>query len=256
MLTKQDVFDMLQKFGISHSDTVLMHTSLKAIGEIEGGAEKMLDAFCEYLYDGLYIVPTQTWGYIGRDNPCFDVRQSMPSIGTYPTLCAKAVFKKENAARSLHCTHSVAVFGKGAAEFVKGESEQNSRTSSLWHRLYDAKAKILLVGVGQEKNTYIHAIDEEVNGPRATPPFTARITDADGNTVLQRMLYCNGWWKAENFHKFDPLLKYCGAENEGVLGCARVICCDAAKTHDAVIALCKNQTDRKNFIKGDVPETL
>ena len=42
--------------GIQPNDTVLIHISLKSVGEVADGADGLIDAFCEYLTDGLFLV--------------------------------------------------------------------------------------------------------------------------------------------------------------------------------------------------------
>ena len=61
LLTKQDIFTFLKDAGIKHDDKVTIHSSLRAIGRIENGADGLIDAFCEFLNEGLFIVPTHTW---------------------------------------------------------------------------------------------------------------------------------------------------------------------------------------------------
>ena len=51
MVTKADIFACLEALDIKRSDKLTVHSSLKSIGEIEGGAEGLLDALCEYLSD-------------------------------------------------------------------------------------------------------------------------------------------------------------------------------------------------------------
>ena len=111
MINRQDVEKMFDELGICPDSTVAVHTSLKSIGGIEGGAEGLLDYYTELLPEGLLIVPTHTWAVINRDNPVYDVRESVPNIGVFPQICAKETFRRGNAIRSLHPTHSVAVFG-------------------------------------------------------------------------------------------------------------------------------------------------
>ena len=136
MLTKEDIFRFLQDTGIKHDDKVTIHCSLRSIGKIENGADGLIDAFCEYLKDGLFIVPTHTWDKVWRETPYYDVRSTVPDIGT---LAEVAAFRKDGA-RSLHPTHSVTVFGKGAEEFVKGEEKCGSPApvGSCISRLYTA----------------------------------------------------------------------------------------------------------------------
>ena len=53
MFTKAELKEQLRQMGVKSSDTVLIHTSLHAMGPVEGGADGVIDAFCEYLQDGL-----------------------------------------------------------------------------------------------------------------------------------------------------------------------------------------------------------
>lgn len=60
MYTKEELKLQLQRMNIQKDDTILIHTSMKAIGPVENGADGVIDAFCEYLEDGLFLVPTHT----------------------------------------------------------------------------------------------------------------------------------------------------------------------------------------------------
>ena len=64
---KKDIKNM----GIKNNDTLLIHSSMKAIGQVEGGAETVLDAFMEYLEKGLLILPTHSWNNINEKNNVF-----------------------------------------------------------------------------------------------------------------------------------------------------------------------------------------
>ena len=158
MVNKSDVQALLSGLGIKSSDTVMIHTSMRAIGGVEGGCDGLIDAFREYLSDGLFLIPTHTWAKVNRAQPVYDVRSTEPCIGALPTVAA---FRPDGV-RSLHPTHSVAAFGLSAEEFVKGEETATTPCSEggAWRRLYDEDAWILLLGVGLDKNTYIHAVDE------------------------------------------------------------------------------------------------
>ena len=52
MYTKKDLLRHLETMGIMPDDTVLIHSSMKAIGEVLGGADTVLDALMEYLSEG------------------------------------------------------------------------------------------------------------------------------------------------------------------------------------------------------------
>ena len=53
MFTKDQLKNQLAGMGILPTDTVLIHTSLKAVGPVENGPDGFIDAFCEYLSEGL-----------------------------------------------------------------------------------------------------------------------------------------------------------------------------------------------------------
>ena len=89
MYTKEELKKQLCELGISPSDTVLIHTSFKAVGGVDGGPDAFIDAFCEYLCDGLFIIPTHTWANVTKEQPIFDYRTTEPCIGLVPKTVAK-----------------------------------------------------------------------------------------------------------------------------------------------------------------------
>lgn len=259
MITKQDVFHLLESQGVRHDDVLTIHASLRAAGPIEGDADGLIDALKEYLCDGLLLIPTHTWAVVNKANPVFDVRSTVPNIGT---LARVAAFRPD-AVRSLHPTHSLAVFGKSAQEYVQGE--ENSATPApmggCLSRLYELGGKILLLGVGHERNTYLHAVDERMDLPNRLRPegFTVAITDWDGNTLTSPEFHphfvegipvgCS-----EYYPNYKRALEACGAVTYGNLGNALVYCCDARKMTDAVMHLWR-MADRDLCLgEVDIPE--
>ncbi len=242
MVIRQDVFRLLEECGIRHDDKVTIHTALRAVGPIEGGADGLIDAFCQYLSDGLFIVPTHTWANVNRENPFFDVNETVPCIGT---MAKVAAFRKDGI-RSLHPTHSVAVFGKGAAEYIRGEEKAQTPApvGGALSRLYEENGKILLVGVGHERNTYIHAVDERMDMPNRLNPdtFIATIRDHEGKEIKSLPFHSH---KAavtpENTSEYYPNCKeafeYHGAVSYHHLGNALVTCCDVRRLTDVVMMI-------------------
>ena len=266
MVTKQDVFSMLESIGVLRSDKVTIHTSLKAIGEIEGGAEGLLDALREYLSNGLLIVPTHTWAGVA-ERLYFDPLETKPCIGVFPTVAAF----HPDAVRSLHPTHSVAVFGKNAREYVAQEKTYTTPTpaDNCLTRLDREKGKILLVGVGFESNTYIHAVEELLDVPNriGEEVFPIKIK-ASADKIIEanfRGHYVQGlsYGISEHYPILEKPFYAMGALNYGKLGGAKVICCDAHKTTKAYACLwsrlqfdfCrKNEQIAEEYYRGIVME--
>ncbi len=211
MLTREDIHEFLKEAGIKRDDTVLVHTSMRAIGEVEGGCDGLIDGFTSYLSDGLFIVPTHTWGTVGRGVSVFDVKTSVPCIGALPTVAA---FRSDGV-RSLHPTHSVAAFGKRAAEFVKGEEVSSTPcpVDGLWARLYAEDAKILLLGVLMNRNTYIHAVDEMLGleGKLQEEALSLTVVGYDGEEYQIPAFYPHKSGGSANFENYRAPLEHYGA---------------------------------------------
>ena len=252
MLTRADIHIFLKRIGIKPDDTVLVHTSMRSLGEVEGGCDGLIDAFTSYLADGLFLVPTHTWSNVGKNQPIYDVSTTEPCIGALPTVAA---FRKDGV-RSLHPTHSVSAFGKRAAEFVKGEELATSPCfeGGVWRRLYDENAKVLLIGVGLDRNTYIHAIDEMIDLPdRLAPPIELTVIDYDGRHYS---LKCqkHGKTGSENFENYRKPLQTLGALKNDKLGNAVVGIFDAVKGTEVISMLwSKADYDLCQELK-DIPE--
>ena len=239
MLTCADIHKFLAEIGIKRTDTVLVHTSMKALGEVQNGCDGLIDAFKSYLDCGLFIVPTHTWDNVTQANPLFDARSTKPCIGALPTVAA---FRPDGV-RSLHPSHSVTAFGKRAKEFTLGE--ENSVTpcpkGGVWARLYDENAIILLLGVNLNRNTYIHAVDEMIGSlPKRLQDeaFPVTVIDHDGNEI-KTSLRRHGEIGSAFFENYRPALEYHGALKTSKLGNATVGICYAKQTADTIIELWK-----------------
>ena len=255
MLTKKDITDFLETNGIRHDDKVTIHASLRSVGPIENGADGLIDALKSYLDKGLLLIPTHTWDEVVRETPYYDVRTSVPCIGTI----SRVAFERRVGVRSLHPTHSVVAFGPDAAEFVKGEEKCGSPApvNSCISRLYEENGKVLLIGVGHERNTYLHSVDERLGIPdRLNPdPFVITIKDRDGN-LIKSPPFRTHYTKAadrcvsEYYPNYKEAFEYTGAVKYDKLGDALVYICDARGMTDTVRKLWE-KTDHDLCIKSE-----
>ena len=255
MFTKSELKNQLKEMGIKPDDTVLIHTSYKSIGEVEDGINGLIDAFKEYLCDGLFIIPTHTWANVTAENPVYDVNTTIPCIGAVSKVAA---FRKDGV-RSLHPTHSVWATGKNAVEFVKGEeiSETPAPIGGCWFRLKDVNAKILLIGVGNNRNTFIHAVDElaELHDRLVENAWNVTVVDYNGNT-LTHSFKNHGNTGSENFGNFEKMFIKKGVQASGKLGNAEVKICDAKKCCELLLKLYKKVPENLCLEKNDIPEHL
>lgn len=243
MYTKLDLIHHLEQAGINKYGTLLMHSSMKKIGEVEGGADTVLDALSEYMREGLLVLPTHTWSYIDADNPRFEVDSSASCIGILPEIFRK----RDGVVRSLHPTHSVAALGHDARSFVEGAERWDTpcHRESPWGKLLDREATIILVGVDLRRNTFIHGIEEWVDIP-------GRLTDvheqlytvlSDGTEIsVPSRRHCGLPW-SEHFWKVEDVLVAQGAMSKARFGDADVWICNTVIMTDILTEMLGRNPD-------------
>lgn len=237
MYTKMQLIQQLQRMGLTGSETILIHSSMKSIGEVEGGADTVLDAWIEYFGHGLLLLPTHTWKNVNADEPVFDPKSTPSCVG----LLTNKFLERPGVIRSLHPTHSMAGIGPKAADYLKGEENNNTPCTpgGCYDRLKDCGGKILLVGVGHARNTYIHSVEEVLNVPHrlSDTPMRLQIVMPDGSVKVS---YMRKHYNAEQPHISEDFVKLnqvfldCGAAKEVVFGDAKCLLCDARRIFEVV----------------------
>jgi aminoglycoside 3-N-acetyltransferase len=241
MYTKQDLIKHIKEIGIQPTDTLLVHSSMKAIGDVEGRADTVLDAFMEYMKPGLLIFPTHTWDRIGVDNSVFDYRKEDSCVGILSNLFRK----RPGVLRSLHPTHSVAAYGKDAAEYIAGEELRDTPCprNGCWGKLYDRNAKILFLGCSLKCNTTVHGVEEWNDIPNriADQHILLKIVLPDG-TVMDRPMrrhHSTVPSVSDHYDKLEaPMLHY-GIARKGKIGNAVSTICDVRPMTDMVSSFLK-----------------
>lgn len=243
MYTQAELLNQLEQLGIDKEGTLLVHSSFKSMGQIEGGPDTVLDSLSTFMKDGLLVLPTHTWRYINGENPVFHAEDSPSNVGVLTELFRK----REGVVRSLHPTHSVGVLGKDSVAFVSGDEKCDTPCAreSVWGKLLDREAKIMLVGVSLTRNTFIHGIEEWVDIP-------GRMTDtheelysvrADGTKIkVPSRRHCGLSW-SEHFWKVDAVLLATGAMWLGEWGDAEVRICDTVKTTEVLTKMLHDYPD-------------
>ena len=254
MYTQQDIENDILRIGVESKDILTVHTSLKAIGKIDdsqkSGAEVVIDALRNCVSDGILMVPSHTFRNI-RETPVFDIRATMPCIGTLPCIAVSLANQAYDAGdrtcvRSMQVSHSVVAFGKDAYEFVQCDRETKTRTpiEGCYGKLYHQNGKILLLGVGLNANTFIHTIDEyfdyHCQGTDLGETIQIQVTDYDGSQWEQERIITAGP-PAITFLRYEDVLRDAGALTYGKVGDADAILIDAQKCFDVVLDIRKKE---------------
>ena len=240
---KEQLKKDLQNMGLKPTDALMVHSSMKSIGAVNGGADVVVDAFMEYLSEGLLMMPTHTWKQMSEEYNVFDPKTEPGCVGIIPNI-----FKdREGVVRSLHPTHSIAAYGKNAVEYIKGEEELTTPCApgGCWDRLRAVNAKILLVGVTHARNTFIHAVEEVFDVPErfTERPVDFKVKMPDGTLKDVSMYRHYNVHTAHISESFDKMLE--GYEATGVakkvrLGDAECILCDAVRMFEVTGRILKH----------------
>lgn len=235
--TKEMLKQDLKNMDLKPTDTIMVHSSMKSIGDVEGRADTVIDAFMEYFLEGLFMTPTHTWAQMNAEYNLFDPETEPACVGIIPNV----FMKREGVIRSLHPTHSIAAYGKRAAEYCEGEEYASSPCTAggCWNRLYEENAKILLLGVTHIRNTYMHAVEEMLDVPdRLTAePVLFQVKMPDGSlkeVPLHRHYNSKIASISSTYDKLREAFAWNGAAKEVKFGDAHCILCDARKIYDVM----------------------
>ena len=236
--TRDDIIRQLDALDAPKGVPVLFHSSLRAIGSVEGGAEALLDILVEYFTrdGGLFCVPTHTWHNLDKEIT-LDVTSDDNCLGAFSTVA----IRDPRGIRSENPCHSMMVFGDKAAEFVKDELLVPTPTapSSCYGKLFDMGGYVLLAGVAHNKNTFLHTVDEMLNIPNrmGDKPVAMAVRKKDGQIIKTKLCLFDTDYTEDiswRFPKYETAFRYHRCITDGFLGNAPVQLCSARKMKETI----------------------
>lgn len=181
--TRADMVSSLRDLGVNEGDMLIVHSSLSAMGYVVGGAQAVVDALIDAVGpDGTIVMPSQTadwsdpaewtappvpesWWHVIRDEtPPFDVHGTPPiNMGAIPL----ALLLRRETLRSNHPRLSVMAHGRDAEKVVaRHDLDEGLGPDSPMGVLLASGAKVLLLGVGHERNTSLHLAEVMADWPQ------------------------------------------------------------------------------------------
>ena len=209
---KERFFTDLAALGIRKDDTVMIHTSLRSLGKIEGGARTLASWLLEYIGDeGTLIFPAFSYNYVTRENPVFEQKSTPSNIGYFPEFVRTEVAE---AKRSLHPTHSCSVIGKRRDELIKNHELDLTPVgkNSPIMKLADIGGKVLFIGCPVSHATIMHGVEELAEPPYLyeKEPIEYTMIDESGNIHKQiakrHNFVLNGINYLQRYNKLTELL--------------------------------------------------
>jgi aminoglycoside 3-N-acetyltransferase len=181
MLTFEKLVEGFRALGVKEGDTLLVHSSYKSFGEVDGGPETVVRALEAALgtdEDGTLIMPTFNFDF-NKGVP-WDVRKTRSKMGALTEI----VRMDKRAKRVFHPFYSFAILGKHAEMLGSLRYKSAYERNSVFGKLRDLDGKIMVIGLSYNNSmTFFHHI-EQMEGVdyRFLKQFTGEVTDENGNT--------------------------------------------------------------------------
>ena len=164
MELKNRIIEDLKSLGVKRGDKLIVHASFKSFGYSNLTMCEVIDALKEAVgSEGTLMFPTFTYDYVNELSPVFDVRTTRSCVGAMPEYFRKC----DGVIRSIHPTHSVAVWGNNKEWYVENHHKDQVAVgnNSPLIKLKDTGGKILMIGCGITHNTLIHGVEDFIRPP-------------------------------------------------------------------------------------------
>jgi aminoglycoside 3-N-acetyltransferase len=179
-LTIDSLAKSFRASGIQIGQTIIVHTSLRSLGWVIGGAQAYIQALLQAIgTSGTLMMPTQSWRNLDPQSGAHPgvpeewwslIRAHWPAYepATTPTngmgIVAELFRTWPGARRSQHPTRSFAALGPNAERLLATHAlEEPFGEDSPLGQLYALDGSVLLVGVDHESNTSLHLAEYRAN---------------------------------------------------------------------------------------------
>jgi aminoglycoside 3-N-acetyltransferase len=199
--------DQLLELGVIPGGVLLVHTSFKAVGPVEGGPAGLIAALRAALGPGgTLVMPTMTDG-----ESVYDPRTT-PSVEM--GITAETFWRQPGVVRSDHPGGSFAADGPHAAALCAPQPlEPPHGHDSPVGRVFDLDGQVLLLGVHHSESTTLHLAEALARVPYAVAHPTVVVRDGQPTTVMiaetdhccRGFVQLDGWLSARGQLQLGPV---------------------------------------------------
>ena len=208
----EQIKEGLTNLGICKGDTILIHSSYKSLGYVEGGIQTLIEAIISQLGDSRnLLIPALSYASVNAmEKPTFDIVNTPTCVGAITEFFRTF----DGVKRSMHPTHSVCVLGKNQDELIKNHHLDNEPVgpNSPFCLLPEYGGKVLMLGCGTNPNTSMHGIEEHLKVPYvlSDEPRKYTLIDESGNETTRDFYwhymkyrgYSQCYFRLENLMEF------------------------------------------------------
>jgi aminoglycoside 3-N-acetyltransferase len=189
----EELISEFKRIGLTKGDTLLIHSSFKSFGGINGGPQTVVDALISVLGDeGTLIVPRFNFDF-SSDGTMWDVRSTPSHMG----IISEFVRKDPRSRKVFHPIYPFSIIGKHADELVKHRYKGGYGKDSIFNQLLILDAKIIQIDKVYKSTTLIHHVEEMLKVDyKYYKNFTGDVIDENGKKYKDTFnLYVRDWEK-------------------------------------------------------------
>ena len=186
-LSSSEIENGLRKLGVQAGDTTLVHSAMRTMGHVEGGAKTFVDTLLGMLGpSGTLVVPTFTFAHEAEDNPVVDPAADHSEMG----IITETARLYPDARRSTAFRHSFAAIGKWSGVIAGNDAALSPfDLRSSFGVMAALNTKVRMLGVTYESSTSHHFAEFVCEVPyRQVISLNAKVRQASGKVVEQPMM--------------------------------------------------------------------
>jgi len=210
---KTDVFKVilnhLEELGIKKGDHLLVHSSLRSLGQIPEKAFTVTQALLNAVgKTGNLLMPALSHRIVTPTNPYFHIINTPSCVGGLTEFFRQY----PGAMRSMHPTHSVCCYGPDSHFFIDNHTFDSTPVgkNSPFRKLFEANGKILFLGCSTRVNTSMHGVEELSEPEYLFAPAIEYTLETDEGAMLKKS------YRPHNFkgfvQRFDRILNLLSTE--------------------------------------------
>ena len=245
-VNQKDIEEGLKKLPLPENPVLLVHSSLKSFGYVEGGAQAVINALLGICGSkGTLAMPTLSYQSVREDEPFFSVNET-PSGTGYLT----EVFRKmPGVKRSSHIFASLAAYGDSAHYLTDWHNDTPCGPGSPYWKIIEMKGFSLFLGASLSSNSLFHCAEDYVHPDylRYKVIRNARVQDGEGNVRISdfRRYDCSQQGIIRKLDRMEVIFKNNHVLHEVQIGNSRVI---LLKAEDNFRLSCRLLEEKPEYI--------
>ena len=232
----QELVNDLSRLGVPAGGLMMVHSSLRSIGMVEGGADTVVDALLECLGpQGTLVVPTFTFAAPNHPGFVFDPALTPSEMGAI----SEAARRRAGAQRSIHVFHSIAAIGPMADQITNAGGASAWDAYSPMQQIVNMGGRFLLLGVPYTRLTAIHLVEVQVGVPyrrQIEVEMLVRRPDGALERVVSTSMPPQPGFGGNDFNRLGQLLEAEQAVRIGAVGNAIGRLVTGARLFDSAVA--------------------